>query len=76
MSSSVQAATISKCPNGHYFITAKCHICGSKAVEFYERRQGDCVDCGALCPGYAYACTSPMPIEIYIDSPQKTLESE
>jgi hypothetical protein len=55
---------IAKGPDGHFFLryTEYCPYCGQKEVETYPYREGDCVSCGCLCPGFAYGCTSPDPI--------------
>lgn len=55
---------ICKCKNGHYYIEKKCPYCGEdKPVELYDRRAGDCIACGQLCPDGAYACNKPSPID-------------
>ena len=52
------------CKNDHYFIkTDKCPFCGEKRIKTYDYREGDCIDCGQLCPGYAYGCTEPNPLD-------------
>lgn len=54
---------ILRCPNGHYFVeTSQCPHCGAEACDAFELREGDCVYCGELCPGYAYGCTLPTPL--------------
>jgi len=51
------------CENKHYFVNSeKCPICGLDSTSSVEYREGDCIDCGQLCPGYAYGCTSPSPL--------------
>lgn len=54
---------IRKCANQHYFLKTVCPHCGGPPMDTIERRDGDCIDCGQLCPGYAYGCTSPFPLE-------------
>lgn len=53
---------IFKCSNGHYFKTDVCPYCGGAIEKEYEQREGDCIDCGQLCPAEAYCCNSPVPI--------------
>lgn len=54
---------ISKCKNGHYFINKeKCALCGEGTMESVPYRDGDCIDCGQLCPGHAYGCNEPLPL--------------
>ena len=54
---------INKCKNGHFFINNKyCPICKEPKKEQIDYNVGDCVDCGMLCPGYAYGCNQPNPI--------------
>ncbi|MFA4973009.1 MAG: hypothetical protein WC683_10365 [bacterium] len=55
-------SSIGRCELGHWFIGAVCSICLSPAVGVVESRPGDCIDCGCLCPEYAYGCTQPHPI--------------
>jgi len=55
---------ILKCKNGHFFLDASiCTYCGEQHQDAVEYREGDCIKCGLLCPGYAYGCASPKPIE-------------
>jgi hypothetical protein len=57
--------SIWRCANKHYSLqgsTRICRICGAPIVEEVEYRDGDCVACSALCPGYAYACDESSPI--------------
>ena len=48
------------CENGHYSEQKICPHCKKKFIKFIEYMEGDCVYCGNLCPGYAYAA----PIQI------------
>ena len=64
---------ISRCKNGHYFFDlTECHHCGGKSIADVEYREGDCVDCGALCQRSIYACNSPNPIVVKeVDKPER-----
>ena len=58
------------CPNNHYFLanklsTLQCPFCGELSVSTIEYQDGDCVECGQLCPAYAYGCNSPNPIKTH-----------
>ena len=62
---------ISKCKNGHYFFgKSYCPFCKEPEKEQVEYHEGDCIDCGMLCSGYAYACTQPNPINLEKDKKQ------
>jgi len=53
------------CSNGHHFLSDKeCPFCSEKPINNIEYREGDCIHCGQLCPGYAYCCDDPKPIKI------------
>jgi hypothetical protein len=56
---------IARCAKGHFFVRNRkdCPLCQSPIQETFEYRQGDCVACGLLCPGYALGCSSPSPID-------------
>lgn len=55
---------ILRCKNGHHFLQGSiCPYCGEQYQDTVECREGDCIKCGLLCPGYAYGCTSPKPID-------------
>lgn len=56
---------IKKCENGHHFIDGDaCPYCNKSSTKLYDYMLGDCIHCGAFCPGNAYACNSPRPIAI------------
>ena len=56
--------SILKCKNGHYFLNVSiCPYCGEQYRETVNYREGDCIKCGQLCPGYAYGCISPKAID-------------
>jgi hypothetical protein len=54
---------INICGEGHHFIGGQCPLCHSWPMASVPYRDGDCIDCGNLCAGFAYACTEPHPIE-------------
>lgn len=55
---------IKECENHHHFINQDyCPICNGSPQNTIKYREGDCINCGQLCPIYAYACTDPKPIE-------------
>lgn len=57
--------TLYVCPNDHHSLDKDhCPFCGLEAVKEMEYRDGDCIDCGNLCPGYAYACNTPYPLQV------------
>jgi len=43
-----------------------CPRCGAAVAERLEYRDGDCIACGGevLCPGHAYGCDTPDPIDL------------
>lgn len=48
---------IKKCENSHFFVGKECPHCHSAVVaKAVEHREGDCIDCGNLCPGNAPGC--------------------
>lgn len=53
---------IRRCSGGHFFIGKSCPFCKRAAIANIPYQAGDCIDCGALCPGYAYGCTQPNPL--------------
>ena len=58
-------AIIYMCSQNHHWLGNNvCPFCGEKSIKTFNYQQGDCIKCGNLCPGYAYGCTSPEPIEI------------
>jgi len=58
---------IARCVNGHHWVRSRedCPFCGSSVLETFEHREGDCVSCGVLCPGFALGCDSPSQITPY-----------
>lgn len=53
------------CSNGHHSLDNNlCPFCGKKPIKTVEYRDGDCIDCGNLCPSYAYGCNTPYPLKI------------
>lgn len=61
--------SIGLCNNGHYFLLnkLKCPFCQSSSITRIPYRDGDCLLCGGdgvMCPGFAYGCTTPSPIDI------------
>ena len=49
--------------NHHWIDDTICPFCGLEPIEELPFQSGDCIKCGSLCPGYAYGCTSPEPIQ-------------
>jgi hypothetical protein len=59
--------SIALCKNGHYFLKmqGKCPFCESPSIKEIPYREGDCIFCGwdgLMCPGHAYGCNTPTPI--------------
>ena len=59
----VAEINLGRCENGHHFLGPQCPFCSGGVQVSLEYRDGDCIDCGVLCPGYAYGCASPHPLE-------------
>ena len=55
---------IARCASGHYWVRSSedCPFCGAPAQETFDYREGDCVQCGELCQGFALGCDSPSQI--------------
>jgi hypothetical protein len=52
------------CSNGHHFLSnSECPFCSAEPVREVEYREGDCIQCGQLCPVYAYGCSNPAPLD-------------
>jgi ribosomal protein L37AE/L43A len=59
-----KSKVIYMCENQHHFINNDvCPYCNHKYIRKYEYMLGDCIKCGNFCPGYAYGCTKPEPLE-------------
>lgn len=53
----MRSLIVSACKNGHHFINSeKCDMCGEPIINRLPFMEGDCISCGELCPGHAYAC--------------------
>lgn len=56
---------ISICENEHHFINSKeCCFCGMPISKKILFREGDCIDCGQLCPAFGYGCSNSIPLTI------------
>ena len=58
----MEVLKIFKCRNGHYFKTNICPYCGGAIEKVFEQKDGDCINCGQLCPEEAYCCNNPVPL--------------